>query len=617
MIKKAIIIVGLFMILLSVGVVFSYAQEEQPFRINLLAREAKPTIGYGLIVEENDTSTKDHYYISLDISKETSLSESLSKRIEENKDKSIQLIRTIDEGKTIDQNVKEIVAIIGSLPSQNQQITFSLIPTEAVTQETYSSTYSKVKDKLKAEGQGKINLVWYPKNKESILSAPTGVSLVGTAVRTPKDMEILDALYKKFPEKSIVVNEYIADAYKGDIKNGIDVINQLYYTVACEYPQIRIIYNTNTEMKTEEKYQKNYGELLKEPWLTTLKLDESVSRVSAYTELGDNAQLVGKVSIILETQPHEQIGYVEYKWNNAQIAQKINKPFLLTINTSELHNGTNRLAVIRYDSNGVIIDKRKVDVKVHNTNIPRRAIRRGTQYHISQKTTYKRPYIPVLMYHKFDYIVSPNDKSMFVSESMFEDQMKELLSAGYTPITFYDLKRYLDGDGGLPPKPFIITADDGYMNNYTIAYPILKKYNAQATFFITTEFIGTKTVSDHFSWEQAREMEESGLIDIQSHTHSHALLNQLSDQEVTYQVSMSFGLIEQNLGKRDVKVFSYPEFRDSLKTRKLVKDVGVQLQVTDLANWRSKTTYDNVQRIHVTNDLSGKQLVTKIKQLTE
>jgi biofilm PGA synthesis lipoprotein PgaB len=617
MIKKGIIIIGLFMILISVGVVFSYAKEDQPFKINLLTQNAKPTLGYGIMVKGEDDSKKDNYYISIDLSKEMSLSESSSKIIKENKDKSIQLMCTIDETKNIDQNVSEIVSVIKDLPSENQKIMLSLIPSENMTDQDYSSIYTQVKDKLKSEKEKKIDLVWYPNTKESIASIPTDINWIGVTVKTPKDMAMLEDLYKKFPKSAIVVNEGIADAYMNDIKNGIDAINHLYYTAAYKYPNIKMIYNTSIEMGTNEKYQRNYEELLKEPWITALKLKESETRINPYIELEDYMQLSGNTSIILETQLDEQIGYVEYKWNNGNLTQNIRKPYLLTIDTNELHNGINRLSVIRYDNKGVIIDKRKVDVKVNNSNVSKRAMRRGTQYHISQKTTYKKPYIPVLMYHKFDYNVDPNEHSMFVSASRFEDQIKEMVNEGYTPITLYDLKRYLDGDGGLPQKPVIITADDGYMNNYTIAYPILKKYNAQATFFITTEFIGTKTASDHFTWEQAREMEESGLIDIQSHTHSHALLNQLREQEIKYQVSMSMGLIEQNLGKRDVKVFSYPEFRDSSKTRKILKTLGIDLQITDLANRRSKTTDENVQRIHVTNDLSGKELVAKIRHLTE
>lgn len=164
----------------------------------------------------------------------------------------------------------------------------------------------------------------------------------------------------------------------------------------------------------------------------------------------------------------------------------------------------------------------------------------------------------------------------------------------------------------------IITADDGYLSNYETAFPILKKYNIPATYFITTQYIGTTTMYPHFTWENAKEMEESGLIDIQSHTHSHLLMSKLSKDEVLYQALISFGLIEQKLGERDVKVLSYPQFYNNKKTRKLLEEAGIDLQVTNLAKrYFSKTQCTDVKRIHVGNFTTPELLIEEIKKVTE
>ena len=79
----------------------------------------------------------------------------------------------------------------------------------------------------------------------------------------------------------------------------------------------------------------------------------------------------------------------------------------------------------------------------------------------------------------------------------------------------------------MPENPIAITFDDGYLSNYEIAYPILKELNIPATIFIVTSTVGLdessgKVSTPHFTWDQAREMQESGIIDIHSHSHSHS-----------------------------------------------------------------------------------------------
>lgn len=73
----------------------------------------------------------------------------------------------------------------------------------------------------------------------------------------------------------------------------------------------------------------------------------------------------------------------------------------------------------------------------------------------------------------------------------------------------------------LPKNSILVTFDDGYKNNYTEAFPILKKYGIKATIFINTKYIGNS--KDYLNWDEIREMYNSGLVDFQLHTHSHGL----------------------------------------------------------------------------------------------
>lgn len=225
------------------------------------------------------------------------------------------------------------------------------------------------------------------------------------------------------------------------------------------------------------------------------------------------------------------------------------------------------------------------------------------------------------MYHKIKDQVAhtEEDQSMSVSTANFEAQLKALFEAGYTPINFKQHKDYLEGKAGLPKRPILITADDGYLCNYTKAYPILKKYNAQATFFVTSLHVGVTNEHEHFTWAQAKEMEASGLIDIQSHTHGHTLMNELNKIDVSYEIQKSFGDIEKYLGKRDVKVLAYPQFLHTSKVKEWVSECGVDLQVTNLVSkYRPAATQKtDIKRIHVSNDLSPQKLLNQIKRLTE
>ena len=111
-----------------------------------------------------------------------------------------------------------------------------------------------------------------------------------------------------------------------------------------------------------------------------------------------------------------------------------------------------------------------------------------------------------------------------ISVSRFEEQIRALSDAGYTAVSFEDLKAWVEQGTELPEKPVVITFDDGYESNYSLAYPILKKYGMKATIFVIGVSVGKDTYKDtgeamipHFSLEQAAEMEQSGLVDVESH----------------------------------------------------------------------------------------------------
>jgi len=171
--------------------------------------------------------------------------------------------------------------------------------------------------------------------------------------------------------------------------------------------------------------------------------------------------------------------------------------------------------------------------------------------------------VPVLMYHSFQ--VEEDKLIPYVSPEIFAEQMEFLAKNHYNVVGPDKVIAYMTGYEKMPAKTVAITADDGYYNIYKNAYPILKKYKLPAAFFIITDKIGT---SGYLGWKELREMSDSNLITIGSHTKSHPWIPAASvDEEKLWdELAHSKEILEKGLGKR-VDFICYPNggFNDLAK----------------------------------------------------
>ena len=158
--------------------------------------------------------------------------------------------------------------------------------------------------------------------------------------------------------------------------------------------------------------------------------------------------------------------------------------------------------------------------------------------------------ILVLNYHQ----IADKDIYLAVPPSVFDMQMKYLVDSGCVTITPDELYAGLNGELELPEKPVLITFDDGYIDNYTNAFPILKKYGLHATVFVIPAF--TSVNPGYMTWEQLKEMEANG-ITVESHTLTHPKLEELPDDEIRSELLNSKSLLEQNLG-HPIEFLAYP-----------------------------------------------------------
>ena len=130
--------------------------------------------------------------------------------------------------------------------------------------------------------------------------------------------------------------------------------------------------------------------------------------------------------------------------------------------------------------------------------------------------------VPVLMWHN---LAEEASGDMTISVDTFRAQIEALHEAGFETVSLRQLYDYVHFGTELPEKPIVLTFDDGYFSNYEYAYPILREYGMQATIFAIGVSVGKDTYKDtkhamtpHFGVDEAREMVDSGLISVQSHT---------------------------------------------------------------------------------------------------
>ena len=250
-------------------------------------------------------------------------------------------------------------------------------------------------------------------------------------------------------------------------------------------------------------------------------------------------------------------------------------------------------------------------------------------------------HVPFLRYH---HIVdgAPENEDI-ISLDRFREQMQALYEAGYTPVGIDDLRDYVERGTELPEKPVMITFDDGYKSNYTLAFPILKQYGFKATIFVIGVSIGKDTYKDtgvamypHFSLEQAKEMSDSGLITIASHGYNvhevegrdpdpirpGALIREGETEEEYVAFLTEDALHMRELIGEGAGFFSYPTDRHDERCLVILSRAGVYATVSGDAQYATlikglpQSLYD-MPRNFVSEKVSGADLIAMLEAPSE
>lgn len=178
--------------------------------------------------------------------------------------------------------------------------------------------------------------------------------------------------------------------------------------------------------------------------------------------------------------------------------------------------------------------------------------------------------VAVLNYHQIN---DTDENALTVKTADFEEQMRYLAENNYVTITPEEMLAAFKDNSPLPEKAVVITFDDGYIDNYKNAYPILKKYNLKATIFVITDYVSL--YPNYITWDNAKEMQNSGVINLESHTMDHLNLLKVDKNEARLQLSGSKHWLEAHL-KKPVKFLAYPEGDYNSEIIAMLKELGYE-----------------------------------------
>ena len=219
-------------------------------------------------------------------------------------------------------------------------------------------------------------------------------------------------------------------------------------------------------------------------------------------------------------------------------------------------------------------------------------------YYIGEKNLQ----IPIFVYHdlvedesqiEYDY--------MQTTIETFEKQITGLMKLGYVPISYKDLVKYKNGEIAIPKWSFLITFDDGYKGVYEYAFRIARKYNIPMVSFVIDDQMEDPTC---YGWKEAKEMHDSGLIEIYSHSRTHIEYDKvptntlIQDAEIAYE-NLRKELEDENL----LKVFTYPYGLCTEEGIKALEDRGFVQNLTDnKINQSSKLDLSRLHRCYPLNN---------------
>jgi peptidoglycan/xylan/chitin deacetylase (PgdA/CDA1 family) len=213
----------------------------------------------------------------------------------------------------------------------------------------------------------------------------------------------------------------------------------------------------------------------------------------------------------------------------------------------------------------------------------------------------QRPYIPILMYHyvrSVDQAADPLGYNLSVTPDQLAAQVEWLRRSGYDTVQMSALAACIRGESPCPARAVALTFDDGYMDAYTAALPVLQEYGATATFYIVSGFVGHDA---YMGWEEIRALRNAGM-EIGAHSISHIDLTTLSHDENVDQIGRSGAEIAAQIGA-PVHSFCYPAGQFNADIAAITRDLGYTSATTTIQEGAQDDLFA-LPRVRVYGDMS-------------
>lgn len=230
------------------------------------------------------------------------------------------------------------------------------------------------------------------------------------------------------------------------------------------------------------------------------------------------------------------------------------------------------------------------------------------------------PKILILMYHKVNSDPDGGGLGLRVTKENFEQQMVLLKKLGYQSINPDELLDYLEGKGDMWPKAVVLTFDDGYQDNYTVARPIMLKQDFRATIFVVSNRIGKMNTWDVIKGRTVNQLMTKKELDtmlaegfwVGAHTQNHNKLGEVPITQAKEEILGSKEALEKIFNIK-VKYFCYPYGSYNKQIVDLVRANGYRAGFTTAQGQVARG--DNVytlKRIRITGHYNLQQFITAI-----